>query len=275
MKQDIRLVGLDLDGTLLTCDQRITPRTKRAIQRANQAGCLVIPATGRAVQDIPEEFLQIPGVDWAVTTNGATVVDLTGKNEPLRFWIPTQHWMLAQQLTSDLDVAQDVFVNGHGYTSAELLERVEEWAPPGLAEYIRKSRRPLPDVAEFAKQFDKVEKTNLFFSDLAQRQEARRRLEKTGVFAVTSSAPNNLELNAAGVNKGRALLALAQKLGFEARQVMACGDSENDADMLRAVGLSVAMGNASPQIQSLADWVTDTNNQDGVAKALERFVPGV
>ena len=89
---------------------------------------------------------------------------------------------------------------------------------------------------------------------------------------VTSSLPTNLELNAGGVNKGRGLLALAKALGFAREQVMACGDSGNDAAMLKAVGLGVAMGNATPDILAAADAVTDTNDRDGVAKALERFV---
>ena len=89
---------------------------------------------------------------------------------------------------------------------------------------------------------------------------------------MTSSLPTNLELNAGGVNKGRGLLALAKALGFAREQVMACGDSGNDAAMLKAVGLGVAMGNATPDILAAADAVTDTNDRDGVAKALERFV---
>ena len=274
MKQTIKLVGLDLDGTLLTTDHRITSRTRDAIARANAAGCLVIPATGRPLKGVPAEFLEIPGVDWAVTANGSTITDLTGKHPPMKFWIPTEHWFMVWDLTKDLNRVMDAFVDGVGCSTAALLERAEEWAPPGMADYIRQSRHAVPDVREFIRGFEQIEKANLFFQDQQERMEAKRRIEATGLFEVTSSAPNNLELNAAGVSKGQALLELAQQLGFEKSQVMACGDSGNDTVMLQKVGLGVAMGNASKEIQQLADYVTASNNEDGVAKAIEKFVLG-
>lgn len=274
MKQTIKLVGLDLDGTLLTTDHRITPRTRNAIARANAAGCLVIPATGRPLKGVPQEFLEIPGVDWAVTANGSTITDLSGKNSPMKFWIPTEDWFMVWDLTKDLNRVMDAFIDGAGCSTAALLERAEEWAPPGLADYIRKSRHAVSDVQEFVRGFEQIEKANLFFQDQKERMEAKRRIEATGRFEVTSSAPNNLELNAAGVSKGQALLVLAQKLGFEKSQVMACGDSGNDAVMLQKVGLGVAMGNADKEIRQLADYVTASNDEDGVAKAIEKFVLG-
>lgn len=269
---NIKLVGLDLDGTVLHNDHTIGPRTAGAIRRANEQGCLVIPATGRPLRGVPRDFLSIPGVNWAVTANGATVTDLTGAHEPLHFWIPVENWFLAKKLTAHLNCVLDLFVDGCAYNNESLMEKAEEWAPPGMADYIRQSRRSVPDVTEFARTLTGVEKANLFFYDPSQRMEARRILKETGLFAVTSSAPNNLELNAAGVNKGRALLELAKIMGWQKQQVMACGDSDNDAAMLQAVGLGVAMGNASPEIKALAHYVTASNEEDGVARALEKFV---
>ncbi len=274
MTYDIKLVGLDLDGTLLTTDHRITDRTREAIARATASGCLVVPATGRPLKGVPQEFLDIPGVDWAVTANGATVTDLTGREQPWHFWIPVEDWFRVKELLKDLDPVQDLFVNGCGYNSEKMMETVEEWAPLGLAPYMRKSRRSVPDLDAFARTLDKIEKANLFFQDPQARLEAKRRLDKAGFFAVTSSAPNNWELNAVGVNKGRALLALGERLGLRKEQVMACGDSGNDEVMLRTVGLGVAMGNASEAIKKAADRVTASNDEDGVAKAIEKYVLG-
>lgn len=84
--------------------------------------------------------------------------------------------------------------------------------------------------------------------------------------------PRNLEVNAPGVTKGRGLLALAAELGLDRRQVMACGDSGNDLEMIRAAGLGVAMGNASPDVLAAADVITLDNNHDGVAAAIETYV---
>lgn len=274
MKTDIKLVGLDLDGTLLTSDHRITERTRNAIAKANAAGCLVIPATGRPLRGVPKEFLEIPGVDWAVTANGATITDLTGKEEPRHFWIEVEDWFRVKELTKDLDPVLDLFVDGCGYNTQKLLDCAEEWAPPGFASYMRQSRRVVPDLEAFARTLDKVEKANLFFQTQQARQEAKRRLDEAGFLEVSSSASNNWELNAAGVNKGQALLALGERLGLHKEQIMACGDSGNDEAMLRTVGLGVAMGNASDEIKAVADEVTASNNEDGVAKAIEKYVLG-
>ena len=272
MSKPIRLVGLDLDGTVLRHDHSISPRTAEAIRRANEQGCMVIPATGRPLRGVPDEFLNIPGVVWVLTANGATVTDRTGKHEPLHFWIPIEHWFKARELTAHLDRVIDLFVNGTAYNNQSLMDTAEKWAPPGMADYIRRSRQGVPDLAEFARTLTGVEKCNMFFEKPEERLEAKRILEESGLFAVTSSAPNNLELNAAGVNKGRSLLALGELLGLDREQVMACGDSSNDWAMLKAVGLGVAMGNADEETKAIADVTTATNEEDGVALAIETYV---
>ena len=82
----------------------------------------------------------------------------------------------------------------------------------------------------------------------------------------------NMEINAPGVHKGRGLMALAEHLGLRADQVMACGDSGNDLEMIRAAGLGVAMANATAPVLEIANYVTLSNEEDGVAAAVERFV---
>ena len=81
-----------------------------------------------------------------------------------------------------------------------------------------------------------------------------------------------LEITHQGVNKATALLALGQRLGVDSKAMVAIGDGENDRTMLQVVGLGIAMGNASPYVQAVATWVTDTNNRDGLAKAINRLI---
>lgn len=272
MSDSIRLVGLDLDGTLLNSHHEITPRTKSVIQQAIKQGCLVIPATGRPLLGIPKEFLEIPGVDYAVTANGASVIDVKTGNPILKYWLTREQVQNAFMAAKGLYRVFDVFTNGSGYSEQKNLDVAEEWAPKGMADYMRKSRKPVEDITEFIQQQEGFEKCTMFFECEENRQKARKILEQLDLFEVVSSAENNLELSAKGAHKGRALLGLAERLHLKQSQVMACGDSENDREMLKSVGLSVAMGNASLEIKQLADWVTDTNEQDGVAKALEKFV---
>lgn len=272
---DIKLVGLDIDGTLLNSAGRLTPRTKAAIVAALQKGCRVIPATGRPFSGLPAAFTGIPGVDWAVTANGATVFSLPEGRVWHKRWLPAAAWFEVWQATDRFDRVMDLFVDGSGYNSAAVLAAAEDWAPPGMAEYMRFSRRPVQDVYALAETLPEIEKTNLFFKDPAQRAEAWAMLEADGRFEVCTSSQNGIELSAKGATKAAGLLGLAEHLGLDAGQVMACGDSGNDIPMLRAAGVGVAMGNASQQVKAHAAYVTDTNDRDGVAKALERFVLGL
>lgn len=271
---NIRLVGLDIDGTVLDSARRVTPRTVEAIRACIGAGCLVAPASGRPWIGLPKEFTSIPGVDWAVTANGATLVDLAAGRVAERRWMSREDWIFAWDVTAGFDRVMDLFLGGWGYSSAAQLERAEEWSPPGMAQYIRASRRPVEDVHALAMEQDVIEKANLFFTDPAQRQKAWQLLEASGRFEVSYSSSVGIELNAKGADKAEGLLALGRRLGIPPAQIMACGDSGNDLPMLRRVGVGVAMGNAAPGIKAAARFVTDTNDNDGVAKALERFVLG-
>lgn len=275
MTTQIRVVGLDLDGTVLNSQKQLTPRTAAAIRRAIAAGCAVLPATGRTRGGVPQELLDIPGVRWAVLANGAVVWDFAAGKPLLENPLSKVDALAAFPLLADYDVMLDVYMEGKAFTSAAAFARVEQFAPAAMLGYFRATRTVVDDLpAWLAAQTAPVEKLTMLFTGEAQRQSAWRRLEAAGRWAVTSSIPNNIELNAVGVDKGMALLALAERLGCGREQVMACGDSSNDLAMLRAVGLPVAMGNAGEEVKALAKAVTGTNDEDGVAQALERYVLG-
>ena len=116
---------------------------------------------------------------------------------------------------------------------------------------------------------------NLLFRDGESRERVRRQLAGRTDILLSSAGDHNLEVNAPNGGKGDALCALGARLGIPPQQIMACGDQLNDLSMLRAVGFPVAMGNAVPQIKEIAAHVTLTNEQDGVAAAVERFVLNV
>ncbi len=271
---DIRMVALDLDGTVFNDQKQITPRTLAALRAALARGVTVLPATGRPLAGAPREFLAIPGVDWALTSNGGCVWRLAGRQPAVRLLLsPAQARQVLEVLTG-LDCTIDLYADGWAYTTAAHLARLETLVEPELLPYIRASRRTVPDLAAFAAAEPGIEKFSCQFGAAGHRQAARDRLTALG-YEVTCSLGTNLEINAPGVTKGAALLTLAEQLGIRRDQVMACGDSDNDAAMLRAAGLGVAMGNAEPAARAAADAVTATNQEDGVALALARYIPGV
>ena len=274
--QDIRLIALDLDGTVFDDHKHISPRTLAAIRAALDAGIDVIPATGRSVTGVPKEFLHMYGLRYALTSNGASVVELaTGKalvTLPFQTDMALQLLDIVRQFRSSLSL----FVNGECYTDPAGAEAIAECCPPELLAYVRDSRVVVDDLATLIRtRPGEVEKFSIMYPDTATRDAA-----KAAVLAArpdvdaTSSVKDNLELNAPGVNKGRGLMALAEYLGLRRDQVMACGDSGNDLEMVRMAGLGVAMENAFPEVKAVADVITLDNNHDGVAVAIETYALG-
>ena len=273
--RNIRLVGLDLDGTVFTDEKTITPATKDAIARAVRAGVAVLPVTGRPRSGLPEEVLAIPGVRYAITSNGAMCEDLAEGSVLVRLAMDEETALRALHIAEKYDVVIDIYIDGQAYTAAESMQLVQTHVPESFRPYFLKTRRLVENREQpLLRKGRGAEKFTILFRDMAQRAAAWQEFEQTGLFELSGGIPENIEVNAKGVDKGRALLALAGRLGFSRGQTMACGDASNDIAMLRAAGLGVAMGNATPEAVAAADVQTDTNNNDGVAKAIRRWVLG-
>lgn len=270
---DIRLIALDLDGTVFDDNKHITPRTLAAIRTALDRGVDVIPATGRTLTGVPEEFLQMPGVRYALTSNGATVTELATGRRLVQLVFDPEQAMGIFDLVDAYDGMMSVFINGEAYTTRANAERTAHYVPPALRQYLKNTRRMVDDMhALMRQQARNIEKFSIMYNDEAVRDEVWQRVTAAYQVEATTSIACNLELNAPGVTKGRGLMTLAEVLGLDRSQVMACGDSGNDLAMLQQAGLGVAMGNADDEIKAAARVVTLDNNHDGVAAAIEKFV---
>lgn len=276
MQQEIRLLALDMDGTVLDDDKHIGARTMAALRAAIARGVEVVPATGRTVAGTPEEFMALPGLHYALGSNGATVVELaTGRHLVELPFAPEQALGLCG-LMSRFDCLLGAFIGGEGYVMPCGIGEAEEYMPPNLRRYLRNSRQTVPDLRKVILAHpNEVEKYTILYRDLPTRDAAWAAVAaQFPDVEITTSLGCNMELNAHGVTKGRGLAELARVLGLRPAQVMACGDSGNDLAMIEYAGLGVAMGNADPDIKAAAQYVTLDNNHDGVAAAVERFILG-
>ena len=169
--------------------------------------------------------------------------------------------------------AMGIFIDGKAYTDYFGANDGLALMPPALRRYLRDSRIVVDDMhAVFAAHPHEVEKFSITYRDNAARDAAWQAVASRFNVEITSSIPNNMEINAPGVTKGSGLKTLADTLGLAMNQVMACGDSGNDLAMIQAAGYGIAMGNATPDVLAAARYVTDDNNHDGVAKAIETYV---
>lgn len=272
--QQIRLVALDLDGTVFNDQKEITPRTLAAIQSALQKGVVVLPATGRTVAGVPEQFIKIPGVRYALTSNGASVVDLQTQEKLVTLPFDAALAQRAYDVVAPFGGMMSIFIDGNSYTTSENAENSIDMVPPNLRDYFRTTRIEVPDMHATMQQYpNDVEKFSIMYRTEAERNAAWQAVAKAcPEIEITSSLERNMELNAPGISKGRGLMALAERLGLALDEVMAVGDSGNDLTMLEAAGLGVAMGNATEEIKQAADVITADNNHDGVAEAIEKYV---
>ena len=279
----IRLIALDLDGTLFNPDSRISQGNLTAIKRMKEQGVHVVIASGRPFTGLPFEQLQGTGIEYAITTNGSSIYDLESDkciHDKCIFEDPldeeTALTLLDYLLTKDIHM--DVFMGGVGYSPLQCISAGEKLSvPPSIKKYITKSRIRIADMPGFIRSNHlRVQKMTLnFYPDekgiLKPRAEVLAYLEANPEITCVSGGFNNLEFTKRGVTKGTALLRLAKLLEIDPEAPMAIGDSENDLSMIEAAGIGVAMGNAQEVVKDHADFMTGTNAEDGVAAAIQHF----
>lgn len=270
----IRIILLDLDGTLLTREKQLSGANRAALERAADMGIWIVPSTGRFYEGIPAVVRELPFVRYAVTINGAQVYDAAEKRVLHRAEIPPEAAERVFDRLDTLPVTYDCFLDGWGYMDAENYARIDRFIEdPRVNRMVKELRRPVEHFREFIRRENRpLQKIQMFFRDMDRRREALESLAREFPdMAVTSSISNNIEINDRAATKGEALRFLCRYLGLEIRDTMAFGDGSNDMSMIQAAGIGVAMANADPDLKAAADFVTDTNDADGVAKAIERF----
>lgn len=268
------MIGLDLDGTLLTDKKEITVRTRKVLEKAIETGVTVLVATGRPWMGVPEELRSFPGMNYALTSNGARIINTCDSSVIEEHLLPPELAKKALEICGKYDTLQEVYFDGQGYAPADKMAMVERYHKnPNMWEYMRKTRIPVDDIFRLVDEENRsLDKVQALFSDMDERSAAWRELEKLEGFELVGSLKYNIEINAAGVNKGTGLLNLGKLLGISREEIMAFGDGDNDTVMLREVGFGVAMGNAEEAVKEAADYVTLTNEEEGVAHAIEKFV---
>ena len=271
---DIRLVAFDLDGTLLRSDKSISPRTMQALLRAKEKGVLLVPATGRLYRSLPEPLRSPDLMRYLILINGAQIYDSAQNRTLLQEELTPELALQMMQFLKTRNVVRGVYINGLGHMSREDYEEIDAVAAtPGTAALMRHSYQPDGDLDTLTAQSDSIQKIIAFFRNPADKQPVIREiLARFPDYAVSSSLGNNIEINAKNATKGNALRFLCRALGLSPAYCMAFGDGTNDYSMLRAAGFGVAMGNASQEVQSCADAVTQTNDDDGVARMMERVL---
>ena len=244
----IRLVALDLDGTLLSTNGTIMDKTKNEIKRIVSAGVTVVICTGRPYIGLPLEAAGELGISYAITANGAGIYKIPSKECIFRKDIPYEYaaklWIKLRETT----IHMDAFIDGDAYTENGNFDILKQTAlTDSIIDYIRSTRIVVPDIPDFLlKNKRDLQKATIYFkktsdTTFSHRDATREWLENTPGVSVTCGGYYNLEFANSEVSKAEGLKKICQYLDIALEETMACGDSENDLPLLKAAAYSVAM----------------------------------
>ncbi len=274
MKKTIKLIALDLDGTLLDDQKRLSYENETVLRECIRRGIHIVPCTGRIWKGVPDFIKNIEGIRYAITVNGALIYDRQENKELHKCYLSNELAMEMLDFAGNYHIMYDAYIKGCGISESRFIEHMSEYGiSPTVQQMVLDTRTIVPSIQEYVRACNcPAEKVNYFFADLALRETVRQELRKRGDVVVSSSLSNNLEINAVGATKGDGIAFLANYLGLDMEETMGIGDGDNDMTMMQMSGVGVAMGNAEAGVKAAADYITLTNQEDGVADAIRKLV---
>ncbi|TVY06868.1 Cof-type HAD-IIB family hydrolase [Paenibacillus cremeus] len=260
-----KMLAIDIDDTLINDEKQITPGTKQALAEAMAQGVIVTLATGRMYASAKQLASQLELNVPLITYQGSLVKNAIDDQVLYERNVPES----AARLIFDYCARQDLHLQA--YVDDILYVKEDNAKAQAYAELSKIPFTVYPDFAELAGKSS----TKLLMIDEPAKLD-RVAQELRGLLGqqvhITKSKPHFLEVTHFEGTKGHALSHLADHFGLELEQVIGIGDSWNDREMLEVAGLGVAMGNAVDSLKEIADYVTLSNNEDGVKHVVEKFV---
>ncbi|MFY2248518.1 Cof-type HAD-IIB family hydrolase [Priestia megaterium] len=242
-KKEFKLIALDMDGTLLNNQQEVSEENRAAIAKAQEQGVHVVLSTGRSLLTCREYAQSLQLSSYLITVNGSEIWDESGQ-------LVERKLIDASHIEKMWNLTQEHKLNFWAVTTDKV------WR------------------GEFPEDIASQEwlKFGYDIPDDALREEMLKQIAGISDFEISNSSLTNLEINALGINKAKGVMTVCERLGISMDEVIAMGDSLNDMAMIEAAGCGIAMGNAQEAVKEAADWVTDTNVNNGVAKAISHWV---
>ncbi|MBB6624120.1 HAD family phosphatase [Clostridium gasigenes] len=271
-----KLICIDMDGTLLNTDNQVSDDNIRALKKATEMGIHIAITTGR-IYASAKYYSGIVGIDAPIiTANGASIKDSGDGNVIYNNPIPSDILIGCAEILKKYNLKANFTTGDTIFTSYEIPEthsyKVTNKIVPNE---FKVNFLVFDNINDGISKFEgKILKCFVGEdSNLDGFRNARAEITKTfGDFLhIVSSGVNNFEIMQKDSSKGNAAKMLAKRLGITKDEVICIGDSENDLSMIQFAGMGVAMGNAMDLLKSEADFITETNNNSGVAKAIEKF----
>lgn len=272
---DIKCIALDLDRTTLNAQGRLSDGNRQMLSHAIEQGVHIVIASGRSFHTLPKDVVSVPGIEYAITSNGAAV-----------YYIPTGECLHEYKLTeasvsdilavsSSYPVALEAFIDGTAYAEADYVNNPLEFgAAPQAISYIQSTRNPVHQMPSFLRRHqNQIDSIDVVVGNLRTKKEIWAKLDQTSKdIYITSSVSQLIEISHKNAGKHSGLRFIRDYLHLAPEQTAAFGDGDNDVDLLNAAGIGIAMENASPKCKAAADAVTLHHDLDGVAWGIKHIL---
>ena len=271
-----KLVCIDVDGTLLNHKHKITKRTKEIILKAHKLGVHIVISTGRMYTDA-EYYSNLIGVKSAVIASNGAFIKEKDKEKII------YQDVLGDNLSIELlelfrkHNIKPYFCTPHKYYYGNIMFKFFYVGTKIVG--IRSNEIDMEYIFSWNqwqkvlhKEKDNIVKSEIIYKDAALIYELRNELNNISQLEIVDSSRYNIEITRKGVSKGKAVEMLASFYNLKREEIITIGDSENDVSMIEYAGLGIAMGNASDKVKQKADYITDSNDNEGVANAINKFI---
>jgi Cof subfamily protein (haloacid dehalogenase superfamily) len=264
-----KLIALDMDGTLLTTEKKISEKTKVAIKAAEAKGVKIVLASGRPLLGINkslEELELLKDDDYVLSFNGGLVQNTKTKE------IVSKVSLKGSDLKYIYEISRNLNINIHAFSAKDGLITPKNSQYTDHEAEINGIDINIKDFNEIEDEEDIIKVMMIDPQEILDPAIDKLPSEIYEKYSVFKSSPFFLEFTHKEVDKGLGLKKLGEYLGIKKEEIIACGDAGNDLSMVKYAGLGVAMDNAVAEVKEAANFITSSNDEDGIAMVIEKFI---
>ena len=266
-----KLLALDMDGTILTSQKTVSPATVKAIDRLIKQGTAITLCTGRGVAELKDYTDDFSAIPYGILNSGGCVYDFTKRQSIHRILLDDSSLIECIRASQKVKTMPYLLTEDASVAQAEDMRDVSRFQMGMYQSLYDRVATIVPDMETYVREHPgKSLKLCIFHRDSGTREQTRREIEHLGM-ELADAETTSLEISPKGVTKALGLQILCRYLGIPIEESVAVGDADNDIDVLKAAGLSVAMGNANKTVKDLCDVIVADNDRDGVVEVIDRF----
>lgn len=269
-KRNIKLLALDLDGTTLSDGNYLDLKVKQAIEKALSCGIEVVAASGRPFGSMPNEVMSIKGLNYAITSNGADIYQ--NGNLVRRLTLNPDDVLTLLKITEPYDLIFQAYINGLTYSDLRYVKNPGAYGcSEAYFDYVRSAHGHIENMRDFIfVHRNELESIEFIESNQQLSKKLWTEIEKAAVnMYITSSTSTYVEFMNGNATKAKAVEWICNRLNIPRENTAACGNADNDADMIEWAAVGAAVKNASSLCKAAADLLVAENNLGGVAELID------